>query len=200
MQKIELNRKELENVCNSWARRISESYQPDLIIYIAKGGYLIGREMRDVFNVPMIGIGTSRDGNNFKEKIGPFIAMLPNFVRNILISIEMKSNKHGKNTERHVHFLDDIEEKIDVKTIKSILVAEDSVDTGHSLKQSLEEIKKVFPDAEIKVASLNVWDKSKDIVSVDYSLYQNTLIKAPMSKDSKEYKTFIKLYNEETRD
>lgn len=155
--------------------------------------------MREVFDAPMIGIGTSRDGNNFKEKVGPFVAMLPNFVRNILISIEMKSNKHGKNTERHVHFLDDVEEKIDVKTIKSILVAENSVDTGRSLKQSLEEIKKVFPDAEIKVASLNVWDKSKDIVSVDYSLYQNTIIKAPMSKDSKEYKAFIKLYDEETK-
>lgn len=199
MQKKELNRKELEKECNGWARRISESYQPDLIIYIAKGGYLIGREMREVFNVPMIGIGTSRDGNGFKEKVGPFVAILPNFVRNILISIEMMSKKHEKNTERHVHFLDDIEEKIDVKTIKSILVAEDSVDTGHSLKQSLEEIKKVFPDAEIKVASLNVWDKSKDIVSVDYSLYQNTIIKAPMSKDSKEYKAFIKLYDEETK-
>lgn len=60
--------------------------------------------MREVFDAPMIGIGTSRDGNNFKEKVGPFVAMLPNFVRNILISIEMKSNKHGKNTERHVHF------------------------------------------------------------------------------------------------
>lgn len=156
--------------------------------------------MREVFDVPMIGIGTSRDGNSFKEKIGPFVAMLPNFVRNFLISIEMKSNRHEKNTERHVHFLENIEEKIDVKTIKSILVAEDSVDTGHSLKQSLDEIKKVFPKAEIKVASLNVWDKSKDIVSVDYSLYQNTIIKAPMSKDSKEYKAFIKLYNEETKD
>lgn len=199
MQKIELNRKELENECNSWARRISESYQPDLIIYIAKGGYLIGREMREVFNVPMIGIGTSRDGNNFKEKIGPFVAMLPNFVRNFLILIEMKSNKHGKSTERHVHFLDNIEEKIDVKTIKNILVAEDSVDTGHSLKQSLEEIKKVFPDAKVKVASLNVWDKSKDIVSVDYALYQNAIIKTPMSKDSKEYKAFIETYKEETK-
>lgn len=61
MQKKELNRKELEKECNSWARKISESYQPDLIIYIAKGGYLIGREMREVFDVPMIGIGTSRD-------------------------------------------------------------------------------------------------------------------------------------------
>ena len=67
MQKKELNRKELEKECNSWARKISESYQPDLIIYIAKGGYLIGREMREVFDVPMIGIGTSRDGNSFKE-------------------------------------------------------------------------------------------------------------------------------------
>lgn len=156
--------------------------------------------MREVFDVPMIGIGTSRDGNSFKEKVGPFVAMLPNFVRNILISIEMKSGKHGRNTERHVHFLDNVEEKIDVKTIKNILVAEDSVDTGHSLKQSLNEIKKVLPEAEIKVASLNVWDKSKNIVSVDYSLYQNTIIKALMSKDSKEYKAFIKLYNEETKD
>ena len=51
MQKKELNRKELEKECNSWARKISESYQPDLIIYIAKGGYLIGREMREVFDV-----------------------------------------------------------------------------------------------------------------------------------------------------
>ena len=200
MQKKELNRKELEKECNGRARKISESYQPDLIIYIAKGGYLIGREMREVFDVPMIGIGTSRDGNSFKEKVGPFVAILPNFVRNILISIEMKSGKHKKNTERHVHFLDNVEEKIDVKTIKNILVAEDSVDTGHSLKQSLNEIKKVLPEAEIKVASLNVWDKSKNIVSVDYSLYQNTIIKAPMSKDSKEYKAFIKLYNEETKD
>lgn len=128
-----------------------------------------------------------------------FVGFSHHCVRNILISIEMKSNKHGRNTERHVHFLDDIEEKIDAKTIKSILVAEDSVDTGHSLKQSLDAIKKVFPQAEVKVASLNVWDKSKNIVSVDYSLYQNTIIKAPMSKDSKEYKAFIKLYDEETK-
>ena len=199
MRKKELHRRELENECNGWARRISESYQPDLIIYIAKGGYLIGREMREVFNVPMIGIGTSRDGNDLKEKIGPFVAMLPNFVRNLLISIELKSNIHKKNTERQAHFLDNIEEKVEIKKIKSILVTEDSVDTGHSMKRSLEEIKKVFPDAEVKVASLNVWDKSKNIVSVDYSLYQNTIIKAPMSKDSKEYKDFIKTYNEETK-
>lgn len=38
------------------------------LIYIAKGGYLIGKQMEEVFQVPMIGVSTVRDGNGMKEK------------------------------------------------------------------------------------------------------------------------------------
>lgn len=196
MEHLELTRKVLEEQCNTWANSIKEVYQPDLIIYIARGGYLIGKRMKDVFQVPMIGVSTVRDGNGLKEKIGPIVAMLPNCIRNLLISIEMKSNKHAKNTERKVRFLKGVEDVKD-KNIQKILVAEDSVDTGNSLQQAVKTIRTVFPDAEIRVASLNVWDKSKSIAHVDYALYENTIIKSPMSKDSKEYKEFREIYRKE---
>ena len=189
MQHLELSRKALAN-------NIKEVYQPDLIIYIARGGYLIEKQMREVFQVPMIGVSTVRDGNGMKEKIGPLVAILPNCIRNLLISIELKSNKHAKNTERKVRFLKGVED-VKNKNIRKILVAEDSVDTGNSLQQAIKTIRTVFPDAEIKVASLNVWDKSKSIAHVDYALYENTIIKSPMSKDSKEYKEFREIYRKE---
>lgn len=196
MQHLELSRKALEEQCSTWANNIKEVYQPDLIIYIARGGYLIGKQMKEVLQIPMIGVSTVRDGNGLKEKIGPLVAMLPNRIRNLLISIELKSNKHAKNTERKVRFLKGVEDVKD-KDIQKILVAEDSVDTGNSLQQTIKTIRTVFPDAEIKVASLNVWDKSKNIAHVDYALYENTIIKSPMSKDSKEYKEFIETYRKE---
>lgn len=186
----------MEEQCSTWANNIKEVYQPDLIIYIARGGYLIGKQMREVFQVSMIGVSTVRDGNGMKEKIGPLVAILPNCIRNLLISIELKSNKHAKNTERKVRFLKGVEDVKD-KNIRKILVAEDSVDTGNSLQQAIKTIRTVFPDAEIKVASLNVWDKSKSIAHVDYALYENTIIKSPMSKDSKEYKEFRETYRKE---
>ncbi len=197
MKFIELSIKELESQCREWAKEINKSYQPDLIVYVAKAGYLIGKEMKDVFNVPLVGISATREGNRFKEIVGPVISILPNFVRNILISIELKSNKHDKNTERQIHFHKSLE---DIKNIniKHILVVDDSVDTGHSMKQVVDAIASVFTDSEIKVAGLNVWDKSKDIIKTDYALYENTVIKAPMSKDSSEYKMFIDIYNKET--
>ena len=43
-------------------------------------------------------------------------------------------------------------------------------------------------------------DKSEDVIKTDFALYRNTVIKTPMSKDSKEYKDFMKIYNEETEE
>ena len=82
--------------------------------------------------------------------------------------------------------------------IQSILVVDDSVDTGHSMKQVVDAIHSLFGDVEIKIAGLNVWDKSRSIIDSDFALYKNTIIKTPMSKDSKEYKDFMQIYNSET--
>lgn len=197
MKYIELSRKDIEEQCKDWAKEIQKSYQPDLIVYVAKAGYLIGREMKDVFNVPLVGISATREGNALKEVVGPIVSRMPNFVRNILISLELKSDTHSKNAERQIHFHEGLE-KMKSSNIQSILVVDDSVDTGHSMKQVVDAIHSLFGDIEIKIAGLNVWDKSRSIIDSDFALYKNTVIKSPMSKDSKEYKDFMKIYNSET--
>ena len=197
MKYIELTRKDIEEQCKDGDKEIQKTYQPDLIVYVAKAGYLIGREMKNVFNVPLVGISATREGNDLKEVVGPFVSKLPNFVRNILISLELKSDTHSKNTERKIHYHEGLE-KMKSQNIKSILVVDDSVDTGHSMKQVVDAISSLFGDVEIKIAGLNVWDKSRNIIDSDFALYKNTVIKTPMSKDSKEYKDFMKIYNSET--
>lgn len=199
MKYIELSRKDIEEQCKDWAKEIQKSYQPDLIVYVAKAGYLIGREMKDVFNVPLVGISATREGNALKEVVGPIVSRMPNFVRNILISLELKSDTHSKNTKRQIHYHEGLE-KMKSSNIQSILVVDDSVDTGHSMKQVVDAIHSLFGDVEIKIAGLNVWDKSRSIIDSDFALYKNTVIKTPMSKDSKEYKDFMQIYNSETND
>lgn len=197
MNYIELSIKDLEKECAEWAKEIKKIFCPDLIVYVAKAGYLIARPMKDVFAAPLVGISATREGNKLKEVVGPVVSLLPNFVRNFLISIELKSDTHSKNTERRISFHKGFE-KVKKRHPQKILVIDDSVDTGHSMKQVVDAIKDVFNDAEIRVAGLNVWDKSRTVIDTNYALYKNTVIKAPMSKDSKEYKEFLKIYNEET--
>lgn len=197
MKYIELSRKDIEEQCKDWAKEIQKSYKPDLIVYVAKAGYLIGREMKDVFNVPLVGISATREGNALKEVVGPIVSRMPNCVRNILISLELKSDTHSKNAERKIHYHEGLEE-MKSSNIQSILVVDDSVDTGHSMKQVVDAIHSLFGDVEIKIAGLNVWDKSRSIIDSDFALYKNTVIKTPMSKDSKEYKDFMEIYNSET--
>lgn len=197
MKYTELSRKDIENDCFKWAMDIKKSYQPDLIIYVAKAGYLIGREMNRVFDVPLVGISASREGNGLKEIFGPIVSVMPNFIRNFLISVELKSDTHSKNTERKIHMHEGLE-MLDKEKFHHILIVDDSVDTGHSMKQVVNVISSMFANAEIKTAGLNVWDKSKSIIDTDFALFKNTVIKTPMSKDSKEYKDFMKIYNIET--
>lgn len=85
--------------------------------------------------------------------------------------------------------------QLEADKINKILVVDDSIDTGNSILAVKNYISTIFRNAEIRVAGLNVWDMSKEKVFTDYALYKNTIIKAPMSKDSKEYDVFMKMYN-----
>lgn len=199
MKCIELSKKDLEVQCKDWAEKIKKEYQPDLIVYVAKAGYLIARPMKNVFDVPLVGISATREGNSLKEIVGPLVSLLPNFVRNFLISMELKSNTHDRNAERKIRFHQSFE-NIHQDSIQKIIVVDDSVDTGHSMKQVVDAISNKMNHVQIKVAGLNVWDKSEDVIKTDFALYRNTVIKTPMSKDSKEYKDFMKIYNEETEE
>lgn len=195
MNCTELSLENLKNECEAWAREISKEFVPDLLIYVANAGYPIGKAMQNVFDAPMIGIIAQRKGNKLKAKVGKLFKHMPSFIRNTLIKAELKSGVHGKQIERNIKWLD---ETSPFTNVKKILVIDDSVDTGVTLDKVKEEVQKAFTDSDVRLAGLNVWDKSKDVVKTDFVLYENTIIKAPMSKDSKEYNAYQKMLDERT--
>lgn len=194
MNYLELSLKKLEDECREWAEQLKMEYRPEMVIYVAKAGYVIGKVMSDVFEVSLIGISAVRKGNDLKNRLRPIIKLIPNWLRYFIINMELKSNIHKNKSERNVYFSSDLS-IYDCSLIRDILVVDDSVDTGYSIKAIKEVIENQFPNAVIKIASLNVWDKSKEVINTDFALYRNTIIKAPMSKDSQEYDEFIELYN-----
>ena len=44
MKYTELSIEKLKSECNEWARELKKTYCPDLVIYVARAGYLIERD------------------------------------------------------------------------------------------------------------------------------------------------------------
>lgn len=198
MKYAELSLEKLREVCKQAAKDIKEKQEVDLLIYVARAGLPIAVYMNEIFNVKLLGIGAQRKGNSLKSKVGPLVAYCPRFIRNIFITIELKSKVHKKNTERHVEFHKSIE-KLSIPDYKHILIVDDSVDTGNSMKLVSEIVQKTFEKAKVSTYSLNVWKQSKTVFKTDYCSYNDTVIRAPMSKDSREYGAFCIMYDKESK-
>lgn len=195
MNYVELSIKSLSEKSSELGRMISDEYAPDVIVFIARGGYIVARQIQAVLGSKLIGANAARSGNKLKEHIVPILKLLPEKAKIFLRSVELNSGIHEKKTERKVELHNQIN-YVNQNIHQKFLIVDDSIDTGYSMKAVYEEIKKLFHDSEIRCAALNVWDKSKNIINADYVLYRNTIIKTPMSKDSKEYGEFLRIYDE----
>lgn len=190
---IELSIKNLDEKSKLLAEKISKEFTPDIVIYVARGSYLIGRTVSEYFKVPLIAVGAERKGNSVKEYLAPVLSMLPRFICDLLRKVELKSNVHAKSVEREIKFLDDVN-SIDKSVVEKILIIDDSIDTGNSMRCVVELVRKEFASAELKIAVLNVMEQSKDVIQADYYCYRNAMLRTPMSKDSREYSVFVKMY------
>ena len=199
MDCVELSIEKLENVSKTLAAKIQKEYNSnfDLVIYIAKGGYLIGKTISEELNLPLLGIYAERSGNQGKEFLSPILTKLPRWMTINLRKIELKSGFHKGAKERHVYFKEDISKYQNCSL--SILIVDDSVDTGYSVLSVQRTIYETFSNVkDIKIAALNVWNKSLEVIKTDFSLYQNTILITPMSKDSRDYNIFCKICKDRT--
>ena len=198
MNYIDLSLEKLSNDVLTAADDIVKHNSIDIIIYVAKAGYPIAKFMNEKVHAEIIGIEATRKGNKLKSYLGWVFKYCPRIFRDILITIELKSKIHKNNIKRNVSFHGSID-KVDISKIKNVLVVDDSVDTGYSMKEVVSEVRKKFPGAEIYTYALNVWHDSVEVFDVDYSSYRDTVIRAPMSKDSKEYNAFYDMYINDTK-
>ncbi len=194
MNYVELSSKDVENKTSELYNKIlSTDYKFDLVIFIAKGSYTIGKKLSELGNCPLLEIKATRKGNKLKKIISPFLKLIPKKIKMYLRNKEVKSNVHEKNIERNVIY--NVEKWSKYKECKNIILVDDSVDTGYSIKACKEEIERFFPNSNIKVAAFNYFEKSENIIKVDYSIYKEMMMNGPWSNDSKYHKEFLKEYD-----
>jgi len=199
MRFIELSSKDVEKTSREWAENVFKEYRPDLIIYLARAGYIFAKPMAESIDVPLLGVGAVRSGNGFKEKIAPIMVYCPRLVKNAIAALEIKLGVHKRKTERKVSFHPSIND-LQKEAFRKVLIVDDAVDTGYSMKEAVEKTREAFPQAEIRTMCMNLSCKEEDcVIHVDYVLMHEVIMKTPFSKDSKEYRQTREAYYRETR-
>ena len=195
---ITLSMEELKDISICAAKEIAERKPVDLVVYIARAGFPLAYYMNAVFQCRLLGVKAVRKGNRVKSIVGKLLSYTPAFFKDFLRNLELRLGVHKKYSHRCVEFHASLQE-IDRSLHYSILVVDDSVDTGSSMKQVTAKIAETFPDAEITTYALNVFKESREQIAVDGFAFQDAIIRTPMSKDSVEYKAFCSMYRRETR-
>lgn len=190
MNYIELSEESTRTESRTLARKIAENFKPEIVIFVAKGSYYIGDEIAKYFNVPLIEIKAERQSGKIKKIIAPILKLIPSFIKKQLREIEVKSNVHKVKSERKISLEKDNIEKL--MKCKNILLVDDSIDTGNTIKQIVNFLDKY--KLNIKTAGLNVFTMSEEIIKIDYYNYKDTLLNGPWSNDSKYYKKFMEDY------
>ncbi|MBR5336774.1 MAG: glycosyltransferase [Lachnospiraceae bacterium] len=193
MDYLELSIKKLREEDKKLFYKVKFKYDFDLVIFIARGAYMIGEDLARLQDVPCLEIYASRRGNNLKDFLSPLLKRIPTGVKKNLRKREMNSSLHAKNIERHVEYDENV--WAIYRTCRKILLVDDSVDTGHTIKNCRDTIEDFFPEAEVKVAVLNRFSKSAKVTDVDFYLYTDTSILAPWSNDSRENTDYLNRYS-----
>ena len=187
---MELNINDVRKLSLQLAQKITE--KPDLVAFVAKGAYLIGLTTAEYFQTPLIEVEAVRSGNLLKKLLRPMLTLLPTGIKVWLRKKEISSGIHEQNTERCVAINDP--NNLIGGNFRSILLVDDSVDTGNTILAVKDALQKAFPQAHISTAAFFVWEASKSLITIDYSLYGDTVFSAPWSNDSRYKKKFMAEY------
>lgn len=185
--------KDVQADCLEWADEIKKMYQPDLIIFIAKSGFLFAEPLSQKMKCPMADLVAERPANESKNKLKPIINRLPDSLIDIILSSPLMYRFNEKKVDRIVKETKSFK-AITGNLYNRILVVDDSVDTGWTMAKCLDKIKNTFPDAEIKIAAYTLISYSKKRVTIDYYRVEDTIVITSTSRKSPEYLSFLSSY------
>jgi len=162
----------------------AQLFAPDLIVGIATGGEYVAEMMFS--QVPHVTVRSSRPSTEAKQSLGfiwRIIRNLPDFVKDGMRVAEAKwLGRRRSGTQEPLSLSADIITFI--ARSKKILIVDDAIDTGMTMKRVINAIRGVEGERDIAVAVISV-TMSDPIVEADYKLYTGVLVRFPWSKDFK---------------
>ncbi len=195
MDYIEMTVKEVKTNCRTLSEEIYKSgFRPELVIFIARGAFQIGKIISENFKCPLAEIRCSRNGGKSKDFLAPVLKCIPAGIKAKLREKEMNKNLKSGDGARTTEFNVSSWSRFD--GAKKILLVDDSIDSGYSMRAAYDCITEYFDGAEVKVAVINEFDGAEKIIKADYCLLRNKLISGPWSNDSPEHRRFLRRYED----
>ena len=174
---------------------IFKDFIPDIIIGIRSGGYIVAEIMtKAAAHKPLLlAISRRRASTQQKNKIKGLkniLRLLPYFITNKLRIIEHK-RLMTKPMAQQQEFIPDANEIsalrgfLQARTNSKILIVDDAVDSGATMKAVLELVRKeANSSCTIKTAAITVTTDAP-LIQPDYILYSHVLCRFPWSFDFK---------------
>lgn len=185
------SRLEVEDDCRKWAREIYSDFRPDLIVFVANSGFLFGKAIADELDLNLEYVKAVRSGNKAKNTFNKFGSIIPKGIVKCIISSPIKFWVHAKKNSRNVIIPDELSNKIKDGNY-NILLVDDAVDTGWTIKQVIDTLYHRFEKVVIKTAAYTVSGYSSSVIKIDYYRNWNNLILTATSRNSKEYFKYLR--------
>lgn len=197
---IAMDMQAVQRECFDIAQKIhGGGYIPDLVVFIAKSGFMFAEPIAKYFNCDIAAVTVKRPGNDHKDMIRRYIKYIPQWLLFAVLKSKFMYSYNDTHEEREVSVNTRFLEMSKQAKYQNILLVDDSTDTGLSLIKAKEVLEKYFPDSEIRTFCYCVISLSEKRVKADYLKYRDTIVVTATSRYSKEHDAFLNAYNEWNR-
>ena len=183
MKVINLFGHDFDYACNLLAQKVSELYNADLVIAVLTGGGYIGRVMMKNSCMKAIYTEVKLQRGSTKAKEVSHLKAVLQFLPECVELLELKAKFVKPNRYGTLSFPEDIASILQEGNRK-ILLVDDCIDTGYTLKLIKEFIEKHYPGNEIKIAVVTTAHRHP-VIKADFQLYKRVLIRFPWAYDAK---------------
>lgn len=179
---------DLPRICAQLAERIrSDGFAPSIILYVETAGWPITLHMKEHFPVPLHGVRAERRGKRLKRSAAGLLRFLPRSVKHALRAAELRLNIHELFSGRSASM-----EQMELAT-KRILVVDDAVDTGNTIREVVELlIGRGARRENIRIAAITQ-TLSMPVARPDFVVY-DSICSFPWSPDHPEREVYEGLY------
>ena len=185
---------EVQLDCADWALEIARDYVPDLVVFLAKSGFLFAETLSACFGCPMVDLEVSRPTNGGKDAIAKAVPRVPRPLLAAALRSRAMYGYHEGNPDRELVRTERYG-AVDFSAHHRILLVDDSVDTGWSMLRAIEALREDAPGCEVRTAGYCVVSVSEGRVVTDFWRHRDAVVVTATSRYSEEYPAFLSTFD-----